>query len=258
MYNFSFSFFFNFFTDTFCMWNLSWLNMSALTLETWQKRVNQIDHQHHLLLCFLQKPMNKLSSNNNNNNNNHHVSVVQVCVSELTTCRALILYDAYVVALAFADADVNSVFFVDQQQLAWYTHFSQTMVILVLLDVNVLFVQQCITSNQMRTHWLSYINVILIQSQGVLILNSCTSCWERSITLFLKCHHMSEHFDECCNYCKWHDHTAHCFICNNDVLIIISDDKNNDNADENEHIARLRWIASASLSAKVVVIDLDL
>jgi hypothetical protein len=46
------------------MWNLSWLNM-----------------QHWLLY-------NKLSSNNNNNNN-HHVSVVQVCVSELTTCRAL-------------------------------------------------------------------------------------------------------------------------------------------------------------------------
>jgi len=60
----------------------------------------------------------KLSSNNNNNNNNHHVSVVQVCVSELTTCRAFILYDTYVVVLVLADTDVNSVLFVDQQQLA--------------------------------------------------------------------------------------------------------------------------------------------
>jgi len=31
-YNFFFSFFFNFFINIFCMWNLSWLNMSALTL----------------------------------------------------------------------------------------------------------------------------------------------------------------------------------------------------------------------------------
>jgi len=43
---------------------------------------------------------NKLSSNNNNNNNN--VSVVQVRVSKLTAHRALILYNAYVVALALA------------------------------------------------------------------------------------------------------------------------------------------------------------
>jgi len=91
----------------------------------------------------------KLSSNNNNNNN---VSVVQICVSKLTAHRALILYNVYVVVLILAAADDNSVLFVDQQQLAQYTHFSQTMVILVLLSVNVLFVQLCITSNQMRTH----------------------------------------------------------------------------------------------------------
>jgi hypothetical protein len=65
--------------------------------------------------------------------------------------------------------DVDSVLFVDQQQLAQYTHFSQTRVILVLLSVNVLFVQLCITLNQMRTHQLLYINAILIQSQSVLI-----------------------------------------------------------------------------------------
>jgi len=94
---------------------------------------------------------NKLSSNNNNNNN-YHVNVVWACVSELTTCRALILYNAYVAVLVLADIDVNSVLFIDQQQLALYAHFSQTMVILTLLSVNVLFIQQHITSNQMRTH----------------------------------------------------------------------------------------------------------
>jgi len=92
----------------------------------------------------------KLSSNNNNNY--HYINVVQVCVSELTTYRALVLYNAYVAALALADADVNSVLEVDQQQLALYAHFSQTMVILTLLSDNVLFVQTCITLQQMRTH----------------------------------------------------------------------------------------------------------
>jgi len=46
----------------------------------------------------------------------------------------------YVAALALAAVDVGSVLFVDQQQLAQYTHFSQTRVILALLSVNVLFV----------------------------------------------------------------------------------------------------------------------
>ena len=115
-------------------------------------------------------------SSNNNNNNHHHVSVVQVCVSELTTCRVLILYNTYIVVLILVNTDVNSVFWVDQQQLALYTHFSQTMVILTLSDDNVLFIQNSITSNQIRTYQLLYINVILIQSQDMLISASCTDC----------------------------------------------------------------------------------
>jgi len=93
----------------------------------------------------------KLSSNNTNNNNNN-VSVIQVCVLKLTAHRALVLYNVYVVALALAAVDVDSVLFVDQQQLTQYAHFSQTRVILVLSDVNVLFVQLHITLNQVRTH----------------------------------------------------------------------------------------------------------
>jgi len=37
-------------------------------------------------------------------------------------------------------ADDDSVLFIDQQQLAQYTHSSQTTVIFVLLSVNILFV----------------------------------------------------------------------------------------------------------------------
>ena len=98
------------------------------------------------------------------------------CVSELTAHRALILYNAYVVTLTLVAADDDSVLFVDQQQLTQYAHSSQTMVILVLFSVNVLFVQLHITLNQMRTHQLLYINAILIQSQSVLISVSCTDC----------------------------------------------------------------------------------
>jgi hypothetical protein len=46
----------------------------------------------------------------------------------------------HVVAFALVNTDVNSVLEVDQQQLALYAHFFQTMVIFTLLDDNVLFV----------------------------------------------------------------------------------------------------------------------
>jgi len=194
----------------------------------------------------------------NNNNNYYYVSVIQVCVFKLTTCRAFVLYNTYVVTLTLVNTDVNSVLEVDQQQLAFYAHFSQTMIILTLLSDNVLFVQICITLQQMRTHQSLYIKVILIQSQSMLISDSCTDCQKHSMTLFLKCHYASEHFSECCSNCKWHDHAACCFVHNNDVLIIILNDENNDSANENEHIAKLRQIALTLLSAETVIIDLDL
>jgi len=197
---------------------------------------------------------NKLSSNNINNNNNN-VSVVWVCVSELTAHRALILYNVYVAVLVLVSVDVDSVLFVDQQQLAQYTHFSQTRAILTLLSVNVLFVWLHITSNQMRIHQLLYINVILIQSQSVLVSVSCANCQACGMMLFLKCRHTSEHFDECCSNCKWRDHARHCSVCNNDVLIVISNNKNNnDNVNEDEPAAQLRRITSTLSSVRAVVI----
>jgi len=69
------------------------------------------------------------------------------------------LYNTYVVAFVFVNINANSVLEVNQQQLALYTHFFQTVVILALFDDNV---QICITLQQMRTHQLFYINVVLI------------------------------------------------------------------------------------------------
>ncbi len=194
----------------------------------------------------------KLSSNNTNNNNNN-VNVIQVCVSELTAHRALILYNVYIVTLILAAADEDSVFFVDQQQLTQYTYSFQTRVILVLLSVNVLFVQLCIMLNQMRTHQLLYINVILIQSQSVLISDGCINCQTHSMTLFSECCCMSKHFSECCSNCKWCDHAAHCSVCNNDVLIVILNNENNNNVNESEHTTQSRQI-TLTLSARVIII----
>ncbi len=171
-------------------------------------------------------------SSNNNIDNYHHVNVVQVCISKLTTYRILVLYNTYVIILICVNINVNSVLEINQQQLVLYVHFSQTIIILTLLSDNILFIQNCITLNQMRTHQLSYINAILIQSQNMLISNNCTDCQKCSMTLFLKCHCTSKHFNECCDNCKWCDHASHCFIHNNNVLIVILNDENNNNADE--------------------------
>ena len=75
-----------------------------------------------------------------------------------------------------------------------------------------------------------HINAILIQRSGVLVSDSCTDCQKRSMTFFSKCRCTSEHFKRCCSNCKWRDHAAHCFVCNNDVVIVIL----NDNDDNNE------------------------
>jgi len=156
---------------------------------------------------------------------------------KLTAHRALILYNTYVVTFTLAAADEDSVLFVDQQQVTQYTYFSQTRGILMLLNVNVLFVKLHILLNQVRTHQPSYINAILIQSQDVLISAGCTNCQTHSMTLFLKCHCTSEHFDECCGNFKWHDHAACYFIRNNDILIVISNDENNNDVNESEPAA---------------------
>jgi len=218
-------------------------SISSLTTFVWEIFLDWIC-QHWLLY-------DKLSSNNINNNNN--VSVIWVCISELTAHRALVLYNVYVAVLILATVDEDSVLFVDQQQLTQYTHFSQTRDILTLLSVNISFVQLCILLNQVRTHQLLYINVILIQSQGVLISVGCTNCQTHDMTSFSECHCTSKHFNECCDNCKWRDHAAHCSVHNNDVLIVISDDENDNNVNENEPAAQLRRI-TLTLLMRVIII----
>ena len=196
---------------------------------------------------------NTFSSNNSSNNN--YVSVVQICFSDLTACRTLILYQCVLTAAA---NDANSVLLINVQQLCVFVHSSQIIVIFAFSDCDVLFVQRQILRQQVLSHQSLYINAILIQRSDVLISDSCTDCQKCSMVLFSECCCTLKHFDKCCDNCKWCDHAAHCFIHNNDVLIVILNNENNNSTDESEHVAKLRWIALILLSAEAVVINLDL
>jgi hypothetical protein len=196
---------------------------------------------------------NKLSSNNNNNNN-HHVSVIQVCVSELTTCRPSFVQHLCCHSHSYRHW-CQFAFFVDQQQLAWYAHFSKTMIIL-LCSVTMFCLYRTVS------HWLRWELISHCTSMWfwfrVKCVDFCQLCWLSETqydTFKMSC--MSEHFNECCNNCKWHDHTAHYSVHNNDVLIIISDDENNNSTDENECVAKLTNCTDLTVT-RAVVIDLNL
>jgi len=222
--------FFNLFITISCMWKFSLIDI----------------FQHQLLY-------NTFSSNNSSNNN--HVSVVQICFSNLTAWRALILYQC---ALIAATDNANSVLSVNVQQLCIFIHSSQIIVFFTLSYHNVLFVQRQILRQQVLSHQSLYINAILIQKSNVLVSDSCTDCQKHNMALFLKCHHMSKHFKECCSNCKWHDHTAHCSVCNNDVVIVIlNDNDDNNKADESEQVSQQQQIASASLLTEAVCHELN-
>jgi hypothetical protein len=183
----------------------------------------------------------KLSSNNNINNY-HHVNVIQVCVSKLTTCRALVLYNAYIVVLSVWT--LMSILFsrlINSSLLCMLTSLRQWLFLLCSMITFCLYktvshhsrweLISCYTSMQfwfrVRTCW--FLTVVLTVRNMI---------WH-----FLKCHHTSKHFNECCSNCKWCDHAAHCSVHNNDVLIVILNNENNNSADENECIVKSRWIA---------------
>ena len=67
-------------------------------------------------------PYDTFSSNNSSNNN--YVSVVQICFSDLTACRTLILYQCVLTAAA---NDANSVLLIDAQQLRIFVHFLKSL-----------------------------------------------------------------------------------------------------------------------------------
>ena len=65
--------------------------------------------------------------------------------------------------------------------------------------------------------WPSYVNAVVIQSQGQApSTGPCTGCSQLSTDPgrkpFLKCHHISSHFNGACGNCKWPNHAACCSV----------------------------------------------
>ena len=87
--------------------------------------------------------------------------------------RALVLYNA---AVANASAGQDPVLVVGGQQMAAWVHSPQGRAVLALPGQDVVFVRGAITPNQVASHRPSYINAILIQSRGNVVLNPCTAC----------------------------------------------------------------------------------
>jgi hypothetical protein len=165
----------------------------------------------------------KLSSNINNNNN---VSVIQICVWSWQLTEPS-FFTMHMLLSSFLYVDVDSVLFVDQQQLTQYTHFSQTRVICAA-DVKF-----CSYSN--ISHWIRW--ELIIHCTSMQSWFRVKMCWFLLIASTVR--HTVWHSFEMSSYiktfqwvlhnCKWCDHAACCFICNNDILIVILNDENNNN-----------------------------
>ena len=125
--------------------------------------------------------------------------------------RALVLYNA---AVANASAGQNPVLVVGGQQMAAWVHSPQGRAVLALPGQDVVFVRGAITPNQVASHRPSYINAILIQSRGNVVLNPCTACQgpRPGFRPFPECRRVPGHFGGCCGNCKWRDHASKCSV----------------------------------------------
>ena len=86
----------------------------------------------------------------------------------------------------------------------------------MLADQDVLFVHDQITPTQVESHQVLYINDILIQSCEQHCQDSCAvyhADWP-GFSLFTECCHLSGHFSEVCDNCKWQNHAAQCSVQN--------------------------------------------
>jgi hypothetical protein len=144
----------------------------------------------------------------------------------MLTCvhRALVLYNA---AVAHAPAGQNPVLVIGGQQMAALIHSPQGRAVLALPGQDVVFVPGAITPKQVGSHRPSYINAILIQSRGNMVLGPCTACQglRPGLRPFPECRRLPGHFGGCCGNCKWRDHAFKCSV-RDDMVVEVSDDDN--------------------------------
>ncbi|KAF2841139.1 hypothetical protein M501DRAFT_989695 [Patellaria atrata CBS 101060] len=122
----------------------------------------------------------------------------------------VVLYNPAITAAAHANR--NPVLLVTQQQLAPWCHSPQNRALLAVGGgVDVEFVRDSITPEQIGSHRQSYVNGILIQSRGGDV-DPCAACRTRDFRPFLSCHRAEGHFGGTCANCKWRDHAARCSV----------------------------------------------
>jgi hypothetical protein len=131
-------------------------------------------------------------------------------VQELTSYRALVLFNAVNAALAVANANAHPMLIIGGQQLGPLCHNALQQTVLAMPGRDVAFVQGRITPQQLMTHRPSYVNALLIQSRGVVRAVPCAECSRRGLTPFPDCASVQGHFGGSCGNCKWRDHAARC------------------------------------------------
>ena len=89
----------------------------------------------------------------------------------------VIIINALALALvASASINIFLCLLVRQLQLTIFVHIRSEHALLARSERDVDFVQEMISSNQMRMHRSSYINAVLIQSRKQVIFMTCTQC----------------------------------------------------------------------------------
>ena len=120
------------------------------------------------------------------------------------------MYDPNLAALCVLPAEQGiPVLMVANQELAPWVHSPQGRAVLALPGRVVPIVRGALRPGQVGYHRPSYINGILIQSQGVVQDPPCARCEER-LRPFTECRRVPGHFGGCCGNCKWPDAAASC------------------------------------------------
>ncbi len=117
------------------------------------------------------------------------------------------------------------------QQLAEFCHNAFQCQVFVLNGRNVLVVRGAITEAQIRSYRPSYINVLFIQSRGIVPRLPCSmyqtqirASVRRWTRLFSICIRLSDHFGSTYANCKWQDHAARCDIQDGELVEDSDDD----------------------------------
>lgn len=174
----------------------------------------------------------------------------------------MVLYNAVVAAQNAAAVGGNQlvqdpILRVGGQELAFYVSGRFGEAVLALSGQDVRFRLGRITPEQVRHHRPSYINALLIQSRGTLMVPACTRCQEGR-GVFPECRRVQGHFGGCCGNCKWPDHAARCVWprAPTETIVLSSDDDDDDDEQPVRRAGRaLPATAGSGSAAQPIVVS---